>query len=126
MMKRIFFAALFTIVSVPAANALSVAQTERCQVLGQAFAIKKDNVRKATQERDRLATEAETKGEAWENAEAMRNFGAEQAASADAAKAAYEEARKKFNFAEMSLQSQARLLSQDAAVFNAACARSDG
>ena len=127
MMKHFAIAALFATLAVPVAFAdLTAAQVERCEMLGQTFAIKKANVARAEEARDALAAEAEALGEAWENAEAVRNFGDANAAEADAALIAFEDAKKKLNFAEQALRSQSRMLAQDAAVYNAACVNEEG
>ena len=127
MMKHFAIAALFATLAVPVAFAdLTAAQVERCEMLGQTFAIKKANVARAEEARDVLAAEAEALGEAWENAEAVRNFGNANAAEADAALVAFEDAKKKFNFAEQALRSQSRMLAQDAAVYNSACVQQEG
>lgn len=127
MIKQIAISAFLLAAIAPVASAqMTTAQVERCQMLGQTFDIKKANVATATEKRDALAADAEAKGEAWENAEALRLFSADKAAVADAAKAAFDEARKAFNFANMALRSQTRMLQQDSAVYNAACAAEDG
>ncbi len=127
MMKHFAIAALFATLAAPVAFAdLTAAQVERCEMLGQTFAIKKANVARAEEARDALAAEAEALGEAWENAEAVRNFGDANAAEADAALIAFEDAKKKFSFAKQALRSQSRMLAQDSAVYNAACVNEDG
>lgn len=69
-----------------------------------------------------LADEAEAAGEAWENAEALRNFSADNAAEADALKASFDEAKARFYSFENRLREDTNALNRDANEFNSICA----
>lgn len=70
-----------------------------------------------------LVDEVEAAGDAWENAEAMRNFGAEQADEADTTKVTYETLKADLIAKEKTLQNSVLSLNQDVAAYNAKCVR---
>lgn len=70
-----------------------------------------------------LVEDVEAAGDAWENAEALRNFGAEQAAEADATKAAYETLKADLLDKESSLQMLVVSLNDEVTAYNTKCVR---
>lgn len=70
-----------------------------------------------------LADEVEAAGDAWESAEAMRNFSQDQAAEADATKVAYDSLKADLMVKEQSLQTLVVSLNQDVAAYNQRCAK---
>lgn len=109
-------AAIFFL-SAPVASAQSctqqAAQLQERQVAAQELA----------EARLGLVDEVEAAGDAWENAEAMRNFGAEQAAEADATKDAYETLKADLQEKESSLQILVVSLNEDVTAYNSKCVR---
>lgn len=71
-----------------------------------------------------LVEEVEDAGDAWENAEAMRNFSSENAEQADATKAEYETLKADLMQKEVSLQALVGSLNEQVAAYNAACVES--
>ncbi len=70
-----------------------------------------------------LVEDVEAAGDAWENAEAMRNFGADQAAEADATKTEYETLKADLLQKESSLQMAVVSLNDEVAAYNTKCVR---
>lgn len=71
-----------------------------------------------------LVDEVEDAGDAWENAEAMRNFSSENAEAADATKTTYESLKADLMQKEVSLQDLVGSLNEQVAAYNAACVKS--
>lgn len=109
-------AAIF-VLTAPAASALSCAQ-QATQLQQQQSA-----AQKLADARTSLLEELETAGDAWENAEAMRNFSADQAAEADATKATYETLKADLIEKESSLQSLVVSLNEQVTDYNKACVK---
>lgn len=72
--------------------------------------------------REALVEKVEAAGDAWEAAEALRNFGKAQAAEADSTKMAYDMLKAELMRKEMVLQSAVGMLNGDVADYNAMCA----
>ena len=70
-----------------------------------------------------LVDQVEAAGDAWENAEALRNFGEEQAAEADATKVAYETLKADLLDKESSLQGLVFSLNEQVTAYNTKCVR---
>ena len=70
-----------------------------------------------------LVDEVEAAGDAWENAEALRNFGTEQAAEADATKVAYETLKAELFEKETALQGMVVSLNEEVSAYNTKCVR---
>ncbi len=70
-----------------------------------------------------LVDEVEAAGDAWENAEALRNFSDEQAAEADATKVAYETLKADLLDKESSLQGLVVSLNEEVIAYNTKCVR---
>ena len=101
----------------PAANALTCAEQAADLQKQQAAAQEIADARIA------LVDEVEAAGDAWENAEAMRNFGQDQAAEADATKVAYDTLKADLRVKEQSLQTLVVSLNQDVAAYNQRCVK---
>ena len=120
-MKRLFPLVALTLCSYLPAAALTESEVRQCNAMAATFAPKQAEFEAKTAERDALALQAEDAGEAWENAEALRAFGAEGAAEADAAKRVHEEAVAAFEAFQYAWQSMGQQLNTDIAAFNAKC-----
>lgn len=70
-----------------------------------------------------LVDEVEAAGDAWENAEAMRNFGKEQAAEADTTKVAYDTLKADLMDKERALQAMVVSLNDEVAAYNSKCVK---
>ena len=108
---------IMILLTAPTASALScsqqAAQLQERQTAAQDLA----------ETRSTLAEDVEAAGDAWENAEAMRNFSAEQAAEADATKATYETLKADLMQQETSLQTLVVSLNQEVTDYNKKCVR---
>lgn len=121
MKKLLPLIAFSLLVSAPVASALTQAQVRECQALAQSLGPDKAALEAKVAERDALAAEAEATGEAWENAEAVRNFDAENAAAADALRLSFHEKKTAFENAETDLFGLSHRLDKDTARFNSLC-----
>ncbi|MEM7329528.1 MAG: hypothetical protein AAF437_12365 [Pseudomonadota bacterium] len=110
------FAAM-VIATAPAASALTCAE--------QAADLQKQQVKaqKIADARLALVDQVEAAGDAWENAEAMRNFSKDQAAEADATKVAYDALKSDLMVKEQSLQSLVISLNQGVTAYNERCVK---
>lgn len=70
-----------------------------------------------------LVDEVEAAGDAWENAEAMRNFGSSEAEEADITKAEYEALKSTLMQKEVKLQALVVSLNEQVAAYNRKCVR---
>lgn len=104
-----------TVLAAPMASAQSCAKQaaslQEKQVEAQALA----------EARLTLVDEIEAAGDAWENAEAMRNFGEEQAIEADTTKIAYDTLKADLFEKESSLQVLVATLNEDVQAYNQRC-----
>ncbi len=116
------FAVMAAMVAAPAAAAPGPADLERCQAMQATMIPKRNEIERITAKRDDLAVKVETLGEAWQNAEAMRNLSADYAKQADEALYAYEEAERSFANTERGLSGLVRMFNKDVAAFNRSCA----
>ena len=108
--------ALMTIAALPAsAQSCSqhAAQLQERQVAAQELA----------DARVTLVDDVEAAGDAWENAEALRNFGDDQAAEADATKVAYETLKAELLEKETTLQGLVVALNEEVGAYNKKCVR---
>ena len=106
----------------PTASALTGAQAKQCRALGASLQVRQVEAKTMGEARDGLAETVELAGEEWEAAEAMRNFGADQAAEADARKTSYDQLRSDLMRKEMALQSAVGMLNGDVYDYNEVCA----
>ena len=109
--------AAIVVLAIPHASALSCAEQAADLQTRQAKAQKTAEARLA------LVEEVEAAGDAWENAEALRNFGEEQALEADTTKTAYEGLKSDLFEKEVALQNLVVSLNQDVAAYNETCAK---
>lgn len=110
------FAAMIVLFT-PSASALTCAQ--------QAADLqnRQSEVQKIADARLALVDEVEAAGDAWENAEAMRNFGADQAAEADNTKVAYDALKADLMANEQSLQAMVIDINADVAAYSERCVK---
>lgn len=109
--------AAIVVLAIPHASALSCAEQAADLQTRQAKA------QKIAEARLVLVEEVEAAGDAWENAEALRNFGEDQAVEADSTKVAYEGLKSDLFEKEVSLQNLVVSLNQDVAAYNESCAK---
>ena len=109
--------AAIVVLAIPHASALSCAEQAADLQTRQAKAQKTAEARLA------LVEEVEAAGDAWENAEALRNFGEKQALEAATTKPAYEGLKSDLFEKEVALQNLVVSLNQDVAVYNETCAK---
>lgn len=121
MKKLLSLIAFSLLVSAPMASALTQAQIRECQALAQSLGPDKATLEVKVAERDALAAKAEAAGEAWENAEAVRNFGAENAAAADALRLSFDEKKAAFESVESDLFERSSKFNKDTSRFNYLC-----
>ena len=103
--------AAIVVLAIPHASALSCAEQAADLQTRQAKAQKTAEAR------------VEAAGDAWENAEALRNFSEEQALEADTTKTAYEGLKSDLFEKEVALQNLVVSLNQDVAAYNESCAK---
>lgn len=121
MKKTLSLIALGLLVVVPSAFALTPAEIRQCQAMASTFSVKQAELTEQAALRDQLAETAELAGEEWENAEALRAFGAEQAEEADALRVTYDEAVAAFDGIEYALRDKTAKFNADLNAFNTKC-----
>ena len=121
-MPRLLIAAFISLLALsPVATSMTPAQIRSCNALAQGFSGKATEYEAAKASRDEAAAAAELAGEAWEAAEELRLFGAEQASDADEAYAAYEAAKVEFETIEAAVREQGASLNAEIATYNTRC-----
>lgn len=100
-----------------------VAQAQSCHQQAAQLQERQVAAQELADARVALVDEVEAAGDAWENAEAMRNFSAEQAAEADATKVTYETLKADLLEKEASLQTQVISLNDAVTAYNTKCVR---
>lgn len=123
LLRALSIATIILTVPVAAAQANSTQDVQACRAMAATIAPREAEIAALAAERDDVAASVERYGDAWEDAEALRLASAGHAATADAAKAAYDEARKLLSRREMALQATVRQFNADADAFNNRCAR---
>lgn len=123
-MTRLLIAAIFALAApVAAADAASSAkEMARCQAMSATFKPKQEEIAKLKDARDAQAELVETKGEAWDDVEVLRNASKAHAMTADAAKADYETAKADLMRMELGLQEAVTALNADFEAYNQTCA----
>ncbi|MEM1087586.1 MAG: hypothetical protein AAGH90_07645 [Pseudomonadota bacterium] len=117
-----FLAALATLVlAIPSASALTNAEVRQCNALGKSLKARQADAKAKAEARETLLVQVEAAGDAWEEAEGLRNFSTDYALKADTTKAAYEELKTDLLLKERSLQSLVARLNEDVALFNSQC-----
>jgi len=120
-LKHALFALLIAAVPALPAAALTQDEARRCAVMAKTFEGKSAEIADREAARAEAAAAAEAAGETWETAEAMRNFGEAQAAEADAARATYDAAKRRFEGHDAALRSATQMLNRDIAEYNRTC-----
>lgn len=123
MLRALSVAAVFLSMPVAAAQANSAQDVQACRAMAATIAPREAEIAALVAERDEAADSVERYGDAWEDAEIHRLASAGHAATADTAKAAYDDARRLLSRREMALQATVRQFNDDADAFNARCAR---
>ena len=123
-MNRLLIAAILVLTAPVAAAdaAVSAKDLARCQAMSATFAPKQKDIAKLKEARDAQAELVETRGEAWDDVEVLRNASAEHAKTADAAKADYEAAKTDLVRMEQGLQAAVAALNADIDAYNRSCA----
>ncbi|MEZ6000808.1 hypothetical protein [Hyphomonas sp.] len=123
-MNRLLIAAIFALAAPVAAAdaAVSAKELARCQAMSATFKPKQEEVVKLKVARDAQAEIVETKGEAWDDVEVMRNASKKHAKAADVAKADYEAAKADLLRMELGLQEAVTSLNADYEAYNQTCA----
>ena len=125
MLRFLMCVAVLASVPMASAQALSDRDMRRCQAMAATMAPKQADIQKHQEKRASLLEIVEAKGEAWDNAEAMRLFSEDEAAAADAAKEAYEQSKFELHNVERALQAKVAQFNQDVASYNQTCATQD-
>ena len=121
-MNRLLAVLVFALAApVAAADAASAKDLARCQAMSATFGPKQKEITKLKEARDAQAEAVESKGEAWDDLEVLRNASAANAEKADAAKADYEAARKDLARLEQGLQASVSALNADVNAYNKSC-----
>jgi len=118
------FALVSGALSGPAA-ALTQDEARKCAVMARTFDGKTAEIEALKKARVEAAAIAETAGEAWENAEPMREISRAMAAEADAALKAWDEAKLAFQAKDAALRSATQMLNRDISEYNRTCAKNE-
>lgn len=121
--RPLLLVALMVAGPVAAAQANGASDMQACKAMAATLAPKQAEIAELTALRDEAAETVETTGEAWEDIEIHRRASAGHAAAADAAKAAYDEAKKRLARQELALQASVRQYNDDVAAFNSRCTK---
>ncbi len=105
----------------PSASALTAAQVKQCNAMNASIQARHGELQDFASTREELAANVEIAGEEWENAESVRNYGADKAALADEKKTAYDTLKAEFMRKDMAYQANVAQLNQDVAGFNNMC-----
>ena len=117
-------AALATLaLSVPSASALTNAEVRQCNALGKSLQARQADAKTKAETRESLLEKVEVAGDAWEEAEGLRNFSDDYATKADLTKAEYETLKGELLREERSLQALVSRLNEDVAVYNGKCVK---
>ncbi len=123
-MSRLIIAAILALAApVASADAASSAKDlARCQAMSATFKPKQEEIVELKDARDAQAEIVETKGQAWDDVEVLRNASRKHAKTADAAKADYEAAKADLLRMELGLQEAVTALNADFEAYNQTCA----
>jgi len=124
-MKYILIPLMILFFAAPDAAALTSSEARACNAMAASFKPKRAEFDALTAQRDALSVAVEEAGEAWDAAEALRNFGAENAAEADNKKTVYDAAVVDFDTAEFAYRATGLQLNEDFAAYNQKCATDD-
>ncbi|MFN3214410.1 MAG: hypothetical protein ACE37M_14995 [Henriciella sp.] len=101
--------------------AAPMASAQSCAKQAASLQEKQAEAQSLAEARLTLVDEVEAAGDAWENAEAMRNFGEAQAIEADTTKTAYDTLKADLFEKESSLQLLVANLNKDVQTYNQRC-----
>lgn len=121
-LRPLMLAALLAAGPVAAAQANGSADVKACKAMAAKLGPLQAEIAKLKQTRDEAAETVESTGEAWDDAEVMRRASAGHAATADATKATYEDAKKLLASRELALQSTVTQFNDDVTAYNTRCA----
>ena len=107
---------------VPASHALTASEVKQCKAMGQSLQVRSAELQEQDQTRVTEAEAVETAGALWEDAEVHRYASPGHAAEADALKADFDALKSSFMKKEMTFFSNAAMLNEDMAAYNAMCA----
>jgi len=118
---------LFVLFAMPSphADALTASEVRACNAMAASFGPKKAEFEALSAQRDALVVTVEEAGDTWDASEALRNFSADHAAEADAAKGAFDDLVIKFDALEQAYRVTGTQLNDDFAAYNAKCATED-
>lgn len=117
-------AALATLgIAIPSASALTNAEVKQCNALGKSLQARQADAKTKAETRESLLEKVEVAGDAWEEAEGLRNFSDDYATKADLTKAEYETLKGELLREERSLQALVSRLNEDVAVYNGKCVK---
>lgn len=123
MLRTLSIAAFILTLPAAAAQAGNAQDIRACEAMAATTGPREAEIAALTAERDEAAAGAGHAGDAWEDAEIHRLASPGHAAAADAARAAFDEARQRLSRREMALQAAIRQFNDDADMFNSRCAR---
>ncbi|MEM1391426.1 MAG: hypothetical protein AAGG45_10120 [Pseudomonadota bacterium] len=111
------------VLSIPTASALTNPEARQCNALGKSLKARQADAKAKAQMRESLLIEVEAAGDAWEEAEELRNFSNEYASKADTTKATYETLKANLLQEELLLQDLVGRMNQDVARYNRTCVK---
>ena len=97
-----------------------------CNAMQSSLSVRQTETLALQERRNALAEKVELAGEAWENAEAMRAFGAAEAEAADTQLAEYNELKREFHQTQAALQSKVEMVNAGVVRYNSLCAGQAG
>lgn len=115
-------AVLATVATISTAAFMPAMASASCYSQGKALKAQQAEATALKAERDELVIAVEDAGDAWEEAEAMRGWTADQTAAADAAKAEYDARKAELHELEADLQTKVSSLNEGVAAYNRNCA----
>ncbi len=121
--RPLLLAALMAAGPLATAQANGSTNMQACKAMAATLAPKQAEIAELKDVRDAAADDVETTGDTWEDAETHRHASAGHAASAEAARTAYDEAKKLLARRELALQATLSQYNDDVAAFNSRCAK---
>nr|WP_070958701.1 hypothetical protein [Hyphomonas sp. Mor2] len=103
--------------------AAPIAQAQSCSQQAAQLQEQQMAAQEMADARQVMVEEVEAAGDAWENAETMRNFGSEEATLADENKMTYEALKADLLNQEVALQALVVSLNDEVAAYNQKCVR---
>lgn len=122
-LRTLVLAVLLATGPLATARANGSADVQACKAMAAKLGPVQAEIAKLKQTRDEAAETVETTGEAWDDAEVMRRASAGHAATADTAKAAYDDAKNLLAARELALQSSVSQFNDDVTAYNTRCTK---